>query len=166
MKKFAFIIIYMLIVIGCSTTKKAIQTHDSLDVLTEKNESEASHVEQFIDTTKTDKKKITITEIEFYPPNTTQLKIDNIAIKSIKQTTIERNLEQKGESDESSSSISTKNESVSANIENTAKFDEAPATDPYKWRYIFYILLAGVVAFLYFKRIPILNYIKKFISNI
>jgi len=183
MKKFVFIIICMFAIIGCATTKKTTQLSESIQLSSESQESNFSNNEKFIDTTKMESGKITITEIEFYPPTTSDEpakppnnvsglslpnigNIDNAAIKSIKQTTIESNSEQKGESNESSSTASIKNEAVSANTEKTAKVDEAPAPDPYKWRYIFYILLVGVVAFLYFKRVPILNWIKTILSNV
>lgn len=189
MKKIAFIIGCIFVIIGCSTTKKTMQTHESLGVSTEKTESKASHVERFVDTTKTDKKKITITEIEFYPPtpnidkpdeeppkqNESNAKgvslsnignIDNAAIKSIKQTTIEADTEEKGESRESESNESAKNEAIISNSEKNTNSEVAPAPDPYRWRYIFYILIVALIVLLYLKRVPVLNWIKTILSNV
>lgn len=175
---------------ACASTKKTTQTHELLDVSTEKTESEASNIERFVDTTKTDKKKITITEIEFYPPisqpnidkpdeppkqNESNAKgvslsnignIDNAAIKSIKQTTIEADTEEKGESRESESNESAKSEAVISNSEKNTNNEVAPAPDPYRWRYIFYILIVALIVLLYLKRVPILNWIKTILSNV
>jgi len=187
MKKVVFILLCLFVAFGCSTTKKATKTSESIQLSSESQESQFSSSEKFIDTTKTESGKITITEIEFYPPtvnneptgsndkpktNVSRLSlpnvgnIDNAAIKSIKQTTIESESETKGESNESSSTTSIKNEAVVGNTEKTVMINEEPALDPYKWRYIFYILLIGVVVFLYLKRIPILNWIKTILSGI
>ncbi|MDL2303207.1 hypothetical protein LJC28_02315 [Dysgonomonas sp. OttesenSCG-928-D17] len=188
MKKIAFILLCIFVAIGCSTTKKATKTSESTQLSSESQESQHSSSEKFVDTTKTESGKITITEIEFYPPiannestgsnekpkanNVLGLSLpnigsmDNAAIKSIKQTTIESESESKGESNESSSTENIKSEAISENTEKTAKVDESPAPDPYRWRYIFYILLIGVAALLYFKRVPILNWIKTILSGV
>lgn len=156
-----------------------------------------------MDTTRTEHGKVTITEIEFYPPTTIEqpqgelakdsgkkvadepkptepqstpkptasVDLDNIGkvqgvVKSIKQTVIETDVEQKGESKESSESKESENATtVLKNETNTEKQQETPP-DPYRWRYIFYIALIGVVALLYLKRVPIINWIKKILSGI
>lgn len=188
MKKIVFTFLCMLVVFGCSTTRKATKSIESTQFSLESQESQVSSSEKIVDTTKTESGKITITEIEFYPPtennglpginespkstNVSGLSlpnvgnIDNAAIKSIKQTTIESESESKGESNESSSTENIKSEAISENTEKTAKVDESPAPDPYRWRYIFYILLIGVAALLYFKRVPILNWIKTILSGV
>ncbi|MDR1055862.1 MAG: hypothetical protein LBL90_08610 [Prevotellaceae bacterium] len=180
------IVVFMLclVLLSCASTRKSVQTISTNDSFIQSNESQSAKVDKVIDTTKTENGKITITEIEFYPPNGSDTvnhtpainvggvdipnigNIDNAAIKSIKQTTIESESETKGESKESSSTEINKNESAVANTEKTVMIDEEPAPDPYKWRYIFYILLVGVIAFLYLKRVPILNWIKTIISGI
>jgi hypothetical protein len=189
MKKIILILISMLVFVGCSTTKKVTETNESKQLSFESNEDNFSSSEKFVDTTKTESGKITITEIEFYPPNANEPppgnkespkstsnvsglslpnvgNIGNASIKSIKQTTIEKDSEKKGESKESSSITNVKNEATLTNTEKTAKVETSPAPDPYRWRYIFYILLLGTIAFLYFKRIPVLNWIKTILSNI
>lgn len=173
---------------ACATTKKSTQIKETANVSAQKSESETTNAEKLIDTTKTDKGKITITEIEFYPPmasdtqpsdkasppgtNVSGLTLPNVgnignaAIKSIKQTTIETDSEKKGESRESSSTTNVKNEAVAANTEKAAKVEVMPAPDPMRWRYIFYILLLAAIAFLYLKRVPVLNWIKTILSNV
>lgn len=187
MKKIAFILLFIFVDIGCSTTKKATKTSESTQLSSESNESKFSSTEKLVDTTKTESGKITITEIEFYQTsvngestgssdktktNVSSLslpnicKIDNAAIVSIKQTIIEDDSKTKGESNESSSAEIIKSEAISENIEKTAKVYEATAPDPYRWRYIFYILLICAAVFLYLKRVPILNWIKTILSGI
>lgn len=173
---------------ACATTKKSTQIKETANMAAQKSESATTNFEKLIDTTKTDKGKITITEIEFYPPaasdaqpgdkasppgtNVSGLNLSNVgnignaAIKSIKQTTIETDSEKKGESKESSSATNVKNEAVSANTEKAAKVDVTPVPDPMRWRYIFYILLLAAMAFLYLKRVPVLNWIKTILSGI
>ena len=185
-----FIFILCMLMVACASTKKSTQTiKETANVLAQVDESHSADTEKFIDTTKTESGKITITEIEFYPPNANEPppgnkespkntsnvsglslpnvgNIGNASIKSIKQTTIEKDSEKKGESKESSSITNVKNEATLTNTEKTAKVETSPAPDPYRWRYIFYILLLGTIAFLYFKRIPVLNWIKTILSNI
>lgn len=175
---------------ACASTKKSTQTiKETANVLAQVDESHSANTEKFVDTTKTENGKITITEIEFYPPkenepppgrkenlktanNVSGLSLPNIgnignaSIKSIKQTTIEKDSENKGESKESSSIVNVKNEAALTNIKKTAKVEISPAPDPYMWRYIFYILLLSTIVFLYFKRIPFINWIKTILSNI
>lgn len=185
-----FIFILCMLMVACASTKKSTQTtKETANILAQVDESHSADTEKFIDTTKTESGKITITEIEFYPPNANEPppgnkespkstsnvsglslpnvgNIGNASIKSIKQTTIEKDSEKKGESKESSSITNVKNEATLTNTEKTAKVETSPAPDPYRWRYIFYTLLLGTIAFLYFKRIPVLNWIKTILSNI
>jgi hypothetical protein len=181
----------MLLIVACSTTKKVVQSNEANEISTQKTEVQSTSTDKLIDTTKTDKGKITITEIEFYPPtesaeskpldekqsskpstNVSGLSLPNVgnignaAIKSIKQTTIEAESEKKGESKESSSTNHQKNEAVVAKNEKAIQSEVMPAPDPYRWRYIFYIMLLAAIAFLYLKRVPVLNWIKTILSGI
>ena len=172
-----------LVLFSCASTKKSVQTTTGQELLKQSNESQFTAVEKKIDTTKTENNKITITEIEFYPPfavnnkaDTTNILTSDIgnvnlpnvsgAIKSIKQTTIESALEQTGKSEESSKTEENQSETMFVRSEQAEKKDVTPAPDPYRWRYIFYILalLSGIL--LYLKRIPILNWIKTILSNV
>ncbi len=135
-----------------------------------------------------DDDKIVITEIEFYPPTPsvhdqevtqppqTNVESTNIggislnlgtkdaAIKSIKQTTIEASSEQKGENKESSESKENKSDVITSKNDESTQTESTPA--PYRWRYIFYILLIVAIGLLYMKRVPILNWIKTILSGI
>lgn len=182
---------------SCAATRQSAQSTSTNESLTEKTEEQSTKTEKVVDTTKTENGKITITEIEFYPPieseepqdktnatrtgpkpkkpkqsNVAGVNLSNVgnikdaAIKSIKQTTIENGSEQKGESKESSESKVEQKEAVATKNDQTSQMQTSPAPDPYRWRYIFYILLLIGVALLYLKRVPLLNWIKKIISGI
>lgn len=201
MKKIITFIALLVMLASCGATKKAIKTTEAqLDSLTvAKVVSEQT--EKKVDTTRTEHGKVTITEIEFFPPTeieqpqpeptkpkdsdnkvadepkktqpTTTASVDlaNVgkvqgAVKSIKQTVIESDVEEKGKSEESSESNETESAAtVTKTTESTDKNQE-PTPDPYRWRYIFFIALLGVALLLYLKRTPIVNWIRKILSGI
>lgn len=170
---------------SCASTRKSVQTSCTTDTSIDKVDSQTMKTEKAIDTTKTEDGKITITEIEFFPTNnenksdTTKSafnvdglnianigSIKNAAIKSIKQTTIEKKSEQKGKSNESSESEKIQSTVVAIKSNQTSQIQTSPAPDPYRWRYIFYILVLLGIAMLHLKRVPFLNWIKKILSGI
>ena len=186
MKKFFLFILVLLVCISCGTTKKLQQADDNRKVdstAVVKNETKKSQTH--VDTTMNHHGKVTITEIEFFPPDSSgptekqeakqgaNAKMDSFGnvngdIKSIKQTVIESNLEKKGASDESHEAMDVEKSSAVKKDEAKAVKNVEPTGDPYKWRYIFYLvsLLVAVAVFLYIKRVPILNWIKKILSGI
>ena len=104
-------------------------------------------------------------------PPTTSIDLANVgkvhgAVKSIKQTLIESDVEEKGKSKESSES--NENESASTVIKTAESTDknQEPTPDPYRWRYIFFIALLGVALLLYLKRPSIANWIRKILWTI
>lgn len=201
MKKIITFIALLVMLASCGATKKAIKTTETqLDSLTvAKVVSEQT--EKVVDTTRTEHGKVTITEIEFFPPTeieqtqpepdkpkdsdnrvadepkktqpTTTASVDlaNVgkvqgAVKSIKQTVIESDVEEKGKSEESSETNEIESAAtVTKTTESTDKNQE-PTPDPYRWRYIFFIALLGVALLLYLKRTPIVNWIRKILSGI
>ena len=169
--------------VSCASTRKSVQTSCTTDTSIDKVDSQTMKTEKAIDTTKTEDGKITITEIEFFPNvnksdtiksaiNVGGLNIANVgsiknaAIKSIKQTTIEKKSEQKGKSNESSESEKIQSTVVATKSNQTSQIQTSPAPDPYRWRYIFYILVLVGIAMLYLKRVPFLNWIKKILAGI
>jgi hypothetical protein len=164
--------------------RKSMQNSSKSDLSVQSTESQITRTGKGIDTTRTESGKIIITEIEFYPPDTRPEQnkliasnvggidllnvgeIQNASIKSIKQTTIESAVEQKGESKESSKTEGKQSEAILANNEQHTEQVVAPTPDPYRWRYIFYIVVVISIGILYCKRIPILNWIKKILSGI
>lgn len=87
-------------------------------------------------------------------------------IKSIKQTVIESDVEQKGESKDSKEQKESKcnASAIQENAQSNTKSEPAP--DPQRWRYVFYILAVGVVMLLYLKRVPILDWLKRILSGL
>lgn len=180
MKKVIFILL-CIVAIGCISTKKATKTTEQLS--SERIESKYTSVYQFADTSKIESNKITITEIEFFPPSVQRDKdtrdkdtiqqssvnivglnigIKDAAIKSIKQTTIEAKSEHKAVVEESSKESEEKKEI----IEQFAETKSTPVSVSHRWRYIFYILVLISIGLMYLKRVPVLNWIKKILSGI
>lgn len=201
MKKILLPLIFCFFMVSCASTRKSVHHSCTSVTNTQSEENSNQKTEKVVDTTKTESGKITITEIEFYPPinncgnqekdtvnniiNNGNSKaespketnvgdiylpnvgsIQNAAIKSIKQTTIESNLEQKGESKETNENDTSKSEAVISKTSQSGVEETTPAPDPYRWRYIFYILLVVSIWLLYLKRVPILNWIKTILSGI
>lgn len=193
MKKILLPLIFCFIMISCASTRKSVQMSCTSQTNTESAEKQTSKTEKVADTTKTESGKITITEIEFYPPsdyqhdkdtaseapskklkgnNVGEINLSNVgnikdaAIKSIKQTTIESEKEQKGESKESNESGNSKNQTTLSNTSLSGTEESTPVPDPYRWRYIFYILLIVAMGLFCMKRVPIMNWIKIILSGV
>ena len=168
------------LLVACSSTKRVVDVSaskvDSVSIATTTD----MQVERLIDTTTTERGRVVITEIEFSQSDTSDV-IANLSIrdgtlnigairgkpiKSIKQTAIEHEYERKGESKEKHDG---KEQKLFASLqkENVKKTKQvAPAPDPYKWRYIFYLSLVLLTGILYFKRMPIINWIKKMLCGL
>lgn len=87
-------------------------------------------------------------------------------IKSIRQTTLESENENKGISKETQKQEDSKcNANVSV-AEGNNKRVEAPAPDPKRWRYVFYSIALALVVLLYLKRAPIINWIKRILAGL
>ena len=102
-------------------------------------------------------------------PLTTSIDLANVgkvhgAVKSIKQTLIESDVEEKGKSKESSESNENESAATVTKTTESADKNQEPTPDPYRWRYIFFIALLGVALLLYLKRTPIVNWIRNIIS--
>ncbi|GAE14579.1 hypothetical protein JCM6292_737 [Bacteroides pyogenes JCM 6292] len=195
MKKVIALVLWIVLLVlltSCSATKKATRTKemqlDSVAVAKEVTE----RTEKVVDTTRTEHGKVTITEIEFYPPTTTQpqgelanhkdsskktsnetkpmasIELNDIGkmqgvVKSIRQTVIQSDVQEKGESKESRESDNSENAATMSKQETNMDKQQEPTPDPKRWRYIFYIIAIGALALLYLKRVPVLNWIKGFL---
>ena len=178
MKKFITLVIAFGLFVSCSTTRKLQQsTQKSRIDSTATHEVGKAERESVVDTTRTEQGKITITEIEFFNPvpndttaSPTKVVLSNIGrftgVKSIKQTMIESQVEQKGESRDTEKQEQCKSNANVLREESNIQKKEAPAPDPYRWRYAFYISLLFVALLLYLKHTPILNWIKKILAGI
>lgn len=187
MKKVIAFIALLVFLASCGTTRKVQDSkHTSYADSMAVHEVEKKESSKFIDTTRSEHGKITITEIVFeYPvpldtsrrnPDvfpevpTTKATVANVGeftgVKSIKQTVIESNVEEKGESRETEKQEQCKSEANAIREESDIHVEESPAPDPYRWRYIFYLSLLFVAVLLYLKCVPILNWIKKILAGI
>ena len=179
MKNVLFILLALLLS-ACASTKRVVNVSaskvDSVSIATTTD----VQVERLIDTTTTERGRVVVTEIEFLQSDTSYViaslsirdgtlnigAIRGKPIKSIKQTMIEHEDERKGESKEKHKDKEQK-QSASLHKENLKQTKQiAPAPDPYKWRYIFYLSLVLITGILYFKRMPIINWIKKMLCGL
>lgn len=191
-----FALIIALAVFSCGTTRK-VQTatyHEtSVDSLT-KIESSKEETTKVVDTTRTEHGTVVITEIEFYPPATPldpievrnkaeptteqatpPTPVNNIqgvgnvhgAIKSIKQTVIENEVEQKGQSEESNKQEESKSNALVSKSESEKTVEKQTETTPNRrLHYVGLLALVAVGVLLYIKRAPILNFIRMILSGI
>lgn len=194
MNKIITLLVVIALLVSCGTSRKLQQSgkETSIDSLAVQ-ETESVNTEKSLKLTQTEKGKITITEVEFYPPipnpssipgyatgdstkseyprPTANVDLQNVGnikgtVKSVKQTVIESNVEEKGESKETKSQEQSKSNANVSKQETESQKQETPAPDPYRWRYVFYISLIGLAVLLYLKRVPILNWIKKILSGL
>lgn len=191
MKKIVTLILMFVLLVSCGASRKATKTQEcNLDSLATTKEVN-KQAEKIVDTTRLEHGKVVITEIEFFPPpdnrqpepvnesktipptksETANVELSNVgkvqgAVKSVKQTVIESDVEEKGKSEESSESHENEDAAtISKTTEITDKQQE-PTPDPYRWRYISFVALAGLALLLYLKRVPIINWIKKILAGI
>lgn len=178
--KNVFLILMVMFLMSCGASKKTVMTNEmKLDSLTVVNTA-SGQTEKYIDVTSVEKGKITVTEIEFFEPqNVTDNKVQNkqenhtypttneqLNMKSIKHTVIETNTEEKEESKEVVRMDEIGNvTAVEKMKEETDEYKE-PAPDPYRWRYIFFILLIVIGVFLYVRKIPLVKNIVKIFTNL
>lgn len=187
MKRIVAMVAAFALLVSCGTTRKVQESRqtsyiDSMAV----QEVEKKDLSRYIDTTMSAHGKITITEIEFGHPTPidtptrksddvpastpTKATLENVGeftgVKSIRQTVIESDVEEKGESRESEKQEQSKCEANAIREESDIQIEQEPTPNPHRWRYIFYISLLFVSVLLYLKRVPILNWIKKILAGI
>ena len=196
MKRVFLFIAIVLMLVSCASTRKIQDSHTVSVDSVGSQETTKRDFEKVVDTTRTEHGKVVITEIIFdttpespatekpdaraspeekpAPKRTTPTASVNIPgggqvsgnIKSIRQTVIESDNETKGLSKESEKQEESKcNANVSVAEENNQRVSE-PAPDPKRWRYFFYIAILGLIALLYLKRVPILNWIKRILAGL
>ena len=179
-KFFLSIIALLLVCLSCGTAKKVQQEDTTIAVDSALAVLKTTTTNnKVIDTTYSMQGKMTITEFEFFPPDTgkdnqtSDVDVPSFGkvkgnLKNVKQTVIENNLERKGTSEESDTTEAVEQQSAVKKEEAKVAKVVEPTGDPYKWRYIFYLasLFVAMAVFLYLKRAPILNWIKKILSGI
>ena len=167
----------LLMVMSCGTTKKMAK--DTEQVRVDSVAERVAHVEdvaKMVDTTRNESEQIVITEITFFAPDTTagtptpEIIIDGTGkvkgggnIKAIKQTTISKVKEQKGESKESAKTEITKD---NATIHKQQEHEVVAKENDNRAMWAFIIaasIIATILLFLRF-RTPIFNWLRKILA--
>ncbi|KAA6303108.1 MAG: hypothetical protein EZS26_000711 [Candidatus Ordinivivax streblomastigis] len=192
-----FLCFALLFLCGCHTPKKLVSnTKENITTNEKQNEVTSSETYNFADTTKKSDVEVNYFKIEFYPPavpdeeanappnnsilpegvksnvgNTNRSKPPNQgAIKSIEGYTIKAKSEEAGINESQESSTVNRNEEKNEDINKQVDIKEQPAADPYRWRYIFGIviivaLLAVGIYFVFRKSkfvISVMSFLKAF----
>lgn len=174
------IMIAAALAVSCSLKKKSVDTSvvkvDSAAVTT----SSKSRLERLVDTTTTTTGRIVVTEVEFATDSATgtigsvvfgvsSIEVAGITgrpISSIKQRVFESIQERKGESQEREEGEESKQSASVRSESSRVSKVLAPAPDPYRWRYIFYLALIGCGVVLYAKRTPVIGWLRRMLSGL
>ena len=167
--KICGLIFCVLLLVGCASKKKSVLTAETVSIEAAKTELQHTDVIRMIDTTRTERGRITVMEIEYFPLVDAAGAVLAVAqavpaIKFIRQTVIETQTQARGESIEATSEFVAINENVALENETVTKTEVTPAPDPKRWRYIFYVMLLVVGVVLYLKRGKIWKWIKSIIN--
>lgn len=176
MGKFLSFIIIMIAFVSCRATRNVESNVNRCYVNSVAASSARIEREQrAIDTTRTETGKVTITEITFFAPDTAtdtppmaDVRLPTFgnvkgAIKDIKQTIIEKGVEQSGKSNESKESEETQENAELSKQQNHIQKQEATKTSSFNWRWACIAVIALALV-LYWKKMPIVNWIKKILS--
>ena len=166
-----------LLMVSCATSKKMAK--DTEQVRVDSVAERVAHVEdvaKMVDTTRNEREQIVITEITFFAPDTTagtptpEIIIDGTGkvkgggnIKAIKQTTISKVKEQKGESKESAKTEITKD---NATIHKQQEHEVVAKENDNRAMWAFIIAASIIATILLFLRFgtPIFNWLRKILA--
>ena len=167
----------LLMVMSCGTTKKmARETENArVDSVAEKV-ARVEDVAKVVDTTRNEREQIIITEITFFSPDTTagtpppEITIDGTGkvtgggnIKAIKQTTISKVKEEKGESKETAKTETNKNNAtIHKQQEQTHVAKESK--NPVIWPYVIAASIIAVLVLLLRFRTPIFTWLRNILA--
>lgn len=99
---------------------------------------------------------------EKQPPNTGR----QGAIKSIETFTVKQKAETTGVTQEEQKTETAKTEEVNTDTDKESDITEKPAADPYRWRYIFGILVLLGVAFLLLRKTKVFTAVAAFFRKL
>lgn len=88
------------------------------------------------------------------------------AIKSIESYTMKQKSEAAGVTQEEQKTETTKTEEVNTNTDKETDITEKPAADPYRWRYIFGILVLLAVAFFFLRKTKVFTTVAAFFRKL
>lgn len=167
----------LLMVMSCGTTKKMARKTEKarVDSVAEKV-ARVEDVAKMVDTTRNEREQIIITEITFFSPDTTagtpppKITIDGMGkvtgggnIKAIKQTTISKVKEEKGESKETAKTETNKdNATIHKQQEQTHVAKESK--NPVIWSYVIAASIIAVLVLLLRFRKPIFTWLRNILA--
>lgn len=178
--KRAVIMLAVALVASCSLKKKSVDTSVVKVDSTAVTATSRANVERLVDTTTTTTGRVVVTEVEFATDSTAGT-IESIVfgasgievagvtgrpIRSIKQQVFESIQERKGESREGEESEESKQSASVQREDSRVSKVIAPAPDPYRWRYIFYLALIGCGVVLYAKRTPVIGWLRRMLAGL
>lgn len=88
------------------------------------------------------------------------------AIKSIETFTVKQKAEATGVTQEEQKTETTKTEEVNTDTDKETDITEKPAADPYRWRYIFGILVLLAVAFCFLRKTKVFTAVAAFFGKL
>jgi hypothetical protein len=179
MKRIAIMLVVALVA-SCSLKKKSVETSVVKVDSTAVTATSRAKVERLVDTTTTTTGRVVVTEVEFATDSTagtiervvfgaSGVEVAGITgrpIRSIKQQVTESVQERKGESQESEEGEESKQSAYVRSESSRVSKVLAPAPDPYRWRYIFYLSLIGCGVVLYAKRTPVIGWLRRMLSGL
>lgn len=174
------IMLAVALVASCSLKKKSVDTSVVKVDSTAVTATSRAKVERLIDTTVTTTGRVIVTEVEFATDSTagaiesitfgaSGIEVAGItgrAVRSIKQQVTESVHERKGESREGEESEESKQSASVRSESSRVSKVIAPAPDPYRWRYIFYLALIGCGVVLYAKRMPVIGWLRRLLAGL
>lgn len=178
---------------SCGASKKSVMSTTSMTDSITTDASYNQILEKLIETSTEENGKITITEIDFFPElapvlnlperkvaedstgkqaelQSSKVDIKNVgkvcgSVKSVKQTVIESRTKEDTKVEEREQDHKTESISDLTHYANTEEQKTVPVPDPYRWRYVFYIILIIAIGLIYIKRVPIVNWIRKMFAG-
>ncbi len=163
MKKLFLLLAVLAFVVGCGPARKVATSRQEAGRYTETTtEDRAGNSSLFIDTTKVSDKEIIYTKVEFYPPTTTPepkppgqdslpsndgpvRHPPNVGpVKSIETLTVRSQEEERGITESESGTDEHRTTDITSEGAVAETTTEEPTADPYRWRYIFGILVAVI----------------------
>ena len=178
--KRAVIMLAVALVASCSLKKKSVDTSVVKVDSTAVTATSKAKVERLVDTTTTTTGRVVVTEVEFATDSTAGtigsvvfgaggIEVAGVTgrpIRSIKQQVFESIQERKGESREGEESEESKQSASVQREDSRVSRVVAPAPDPYRWRYIFYLALVGCGVVLYAKRTPVIGWLRRMLAGL
>jgi hypothetical protein len=189
MKRLFYIALLCLFLAGCGSARKVTTSRQEAGKYTETTtEDKTGNSSLFIDTTKVSGKEIIYTKIEFYPPEPAKqpqppgpdsLPTEggpvkhppNVGpVKSIETLTVTSHDEERGITESESGTDEHRTTDITSEGAVSETTAEEPTADPYRWRYIFGILVAviaiGAAAYFWLRKAGIFVKVAAFFKRL